>query len=622
MSQHASDSDVERVPALARGFRLKGYTVLPEQRLVVSPSGEETKLENRVMSVLLELAEHPREVLTEDHFMDTVWAGRVVTPQVLSRSISLARSALGDSADRSEFIRTIPNRGYELIVDVRPVGTRRRLASRSVAIGLALLLALGIAFAVYQRAADEPMKVAVIPLTTPQIQQLPMGGEQLTDHLIRALTEAEGIRVVPRLDTSAINPNAMSTESISAALDADYLLSGTISQQGDRLLLTLTLTDTSLEADIWSDRMEAAQDDPALLERLSLESLSQALTAELGLEPLPAQQSVGQSAAVSEVAYRKFLQARYQWDLRGARRLDAAIRLNREAIEQSPSFAEAHLALAQALAVKPFYTTEPIDQYFRDAEAALTTVQQLTDTLDAETQALRGFMSMEQKRWAAARQQLEQALRENPDSALAHYWYSNLLNIFGDHERALAEIQTAAALNPHSAVLNDRLALAYLWVNDLESARAQYAVAVDLGYLESTQVKPAVLLAARSADWEAVRTLLLRLGNQPAWVDAFVAGLADPASRTEATTVLEAAMASGDIDRSFWFGIWVLHGDADRAFRDFDDREKTQDIELLWAAEAEFLRTDPRFPPLIERLGLSGFVHPAFAADAAGSATD
>ncbi|TNF88289.1 MAG: hypothetical protein EP301_05220, partial [Gammaproteobacteria bacterium] len=171
MEQKASDSKTHADVPLTRGFRLKGFTILPDQRLVVSPSGEETKLENRVMSVLLELARHPRQVLTEDHFMETVWAGRVVTPQVLSRSISLARSALGDSAEKSEFIKTIPNQGYALIVDVKPLEARRRLISSAVAAGLIGLLILAGLFVFYRQAADEPVKIAVIPFTTPDLQQ-------------------------------------------------------------------------------------------------------------------------------------------------------------------------------------------------------------------------------------------------------------------------------------------------------------------------------------------------------------------------------------------------------------------------------------------------------------------
>ena len=68
--------------------------------------------------------------------------------------------------------------------------------------------------------------------------------------------------------------------------------------------------------------------------------------------------------------------------------------------------------------------------------------------------------------------------------------------------------------------------------------------------------------------------------------------------------VLENAIAEGRIPRVFWFGIWVPHQDADRAVRDFDPGFTTQDIELLWAAEADFLREDPRFNELLSLVHL------------------
>jgi tetratricopeptide (TPR) repeat protein len=214
-------------------------------------------------------------------------------------------------------------------------------------------------------------------------------------------------------------------------------------------------------------------------------------------------------------------------------------------------------------------------------------------------------MFMEEHRWTESEQHLQQALKQDPDNALAHYWYSYLLSIFGDYQQALVEMQRAAALDPWSAVVNDRLALAYLWVGDLAGATRQYQIATDLGYLESNQVSPAVLYAVRRQDWEAIRTLLLRLGNDPGWVEAFVTGLADPALRPASAGIIDQAMAEGQIDRRFWFGIWVLLKDSDRAFRDFNAQPKSQDIELLWARDSAFLRQDPRFEDLVHSVGLA-----------------
>ncbi|MEM8766246.1 MAG: winged helix-turn-helix domain-containing protein, partial [Pseudomonadota bacterium] len=569
----------------------------------MAPDGSEERLENKAMDVLVELARRPHETISEDEFLDTVWTGRVVTPQVLSRSIHLARAALGDSAERSAFIRTVPNAGYELVVDVAPLKRSLRwplLTAAGILIGTALLASVA------YRWWNEPAKIAVLPLTAPNLQGIPAGGESLADYLTSALTAAPDLAVVPRREAFSITDAHTDVESIGQALDADYLIGGAIRQDETTINVTLTLTDTEAEAEIWTEVITGKPGRPAELQKAALAALSAALEKQrLGIDAI-----AGRTPApdVDPRAYNLHLRAQYQWSLRGARRIDQAIRLNQEAITLSPAFAEAHLALAQALAIRPFYTTDPLADRFAEARAALKEVRKLTRDLDSEVSALEGFMAMEEHRWADARSSLQEALALSPDNALAHYWYSHLLSIFGDFDAALSAMQRADALRPDSAVINDRLALAYLWVNDSASAAASYAAAIDLGYLESNQVKPAVLLALRTQNWGAIRATLLRLGNEAGWVEAFVGALADPGTATEAALIIEDAIARGEVAREFWFGIWVLLGDVNRAVAAFDAGEKSQDIELLWAAEAAFLRVDPRFGDLLDAVGLRPFV--------------
>ncbi len=587
---------------LRDGFRLSGYRILPDQRLVIAPDGSEERLENKTMDVLVELARRPHETISEDEFLDTVWAGRVVTPQVLSRSIHLARSALGDSAEKSEFIRTIPNAGYELVVDVAPLKRSLRWPLLAT-VGILLCVTVLATFA--YRWWSAPIKIAVLPLTAPNLQGMPAGGESLADYLTSALTAAPELAVVPRRAAFSITDAHTDVESIGQALEADYLVGGAIRQDDTSIDVTLTLTDTAAEAEIWTEMITGQPGRPAELQQATLAALSAALEERLGIRALADRDP---SPNVDPRAYNLYLRAQYQWSLRGARRIDQAIRLNREAITLSPAFAEAHLALAQALAIRPFYTTDPLAGRFAEARAALEQVRSLTGDLDSEVSALEGFMAMEEHRWADAHRALTEALALSPDNALAHYWYSHLLSIFGDFEAALPAMQRANALLPDSAVINDRLALAYLWVNDTASAAASYAAAIDLGYLESNQVKPAVLLAVRTQNWGAIRAMLLRLGNEAGWVEAFVGALADPGTGPEAALIIEDAIARGEVAREYWFGIWVLLGDADRAVTAFDAREKSQDMELLWAAEAAFLRADPRFGSLVDAVGLRPYV--------------
>lgn len=77
-----------------------------------------TRVEPKVMQVLLRLAEQPGEVVMREQLLDAVWPDVVVTDDVLTRSISELRKAFGDDARDPQVIETIPKAGYRLVAPV------------------------------------------------------------------------------------------------------------------------------------------------------------------------------------------------------------------------------------------------------------------------------------------------------------------------------------------------------------------------------------------------------------------------------------------------------------------------------------------------------------------------
>ena len=70
------------------------------------------------MQVLVRLAQQPGQVVSREHLLAAVWADTFVTDDVLKRSISELRRALGDDARQPVYIETIPKGGYRLIAPV------------------------------------------------------------------------------------------------------------------------------------------------------------------------------------------------------------------------------------------------------------------------------------------------------------------------------------------------------------------------------------------------------------------------------------------------------------------------------------------------------------------------
>ena len=95
------------------GFSFEQWVVTPNDGVVSGPYGA-SKLEPRVMAVLVDLAAHAPEVVSRYELIDRVWRGAIVGDEVLSRCIYQARRALGESSRNPHFIETVPKHGYRL----------------------------------------------------------------------------------------------------------------------------------------------------------------------------------------------------------------------------------------------------------------------------------------------------------------------------------------------------------------------------------------------------------------------------------------------------------------------------------------------------------------------------
>ena len=79
---------------------------------------EEVKLEPKVMSVLVCLAQNPGKVVSRETLESTVWAGTIVGYDAIAGSIIKLRKALGDDSRNPRYIETVSKKGYRLIADV------------------------------------------------------------------------------------------------------------------------------------------------------------------------------------------------------------------------------------------------------------------------------------------------------------------------------------------------------------------------------------------------------------------------------------------------------------------------------------------------------------------------
>jgi len=105
-------------PVPKEDFLLGDWLAQPSLNLV-SRDGVSTRLEPKVMQVLVCLADHAGEVVGKEQLMATVWPDTFVADQVLTHAIWQLRQVFGDDPKHPLFIETIPKSGYRLTATVR-----------------------------------------------------------------------------------------------------------------------------------------------------------------------------------------------------------------------------------------------------------------------------------------------------------------------------------------------------------------------------------------------------------------------------------------------------------------------------------------------------------------------
>ena len=83
-------------------------------------NGSTTKLAEQPFQILVELVQHPGEVVTRDELRQRLWHSDTFVDfdQGLNTAVKRLRDILGDSAEHPGYIETVPRHGYRLIVPV------------------------------------------------------------------------------------------------------------------------------------------------------------------------------------------------------------------------------------------------------------------------------------------------------------------------------------------------------------------------------------------------------------------------------------------------------------------------------------------------------------------------
>jgi TolB-like protein/DNA-binding winged helix-turn-helix (wHTH) protein/Tfp pilus assembly protein PilF len=627
------------------GFRVGDFEVYPK-RLALVRNGNTSRVEPKVMAVLVHLAERADEVVTRDEFADEVWRGRVVSDEVLSRDISILRSQLGDDAKEPSYVLTIPRVGYRLIAKVRPLrdpiadpvpampeptptpslpdidvaplpapirtepGGSRLWRERRWAIVVAATLAIAILVAALIHFMTRPSErtIAVLPFVSrsdsPDDEYFSDG---LSEEIMHALSSVAGISVVAKTSTFAFRNSSEDIRDIGRKLNAGSVIEGSVRRDGNRLRITAQMINANTGLQDWSETYDRRVADIFEIQNEIATAIAHRLVGTPPAGALP-------PAPTQDIeAYTLFLRANHLLRQRGAVQLTRAVELFQLAIARDPKFVRAYTGLAQAYTLQPSYTGTSERAGHNLALEAEARAEVLGES-PARSSGMRAYIDFRSRQWQAAKGEFDVALAVSPNDADMLQWYSQYLASVGWMKRSRDAAETAVKADPLSPAANQRAGVVSIWANDAKAAAEYFSIAAEVG-IEGPGLPEAwiayLLSQGRIDEVRAALVETQRIRNQgTAWIDPTLAAVTKTGSDRDAVDALTREYRAGKLAVPMYVGALFYVGDVDALYAAMPDVVATGepfDVELFFSENGRALRNDPRFIPLMTQLHLVEF---------------
>jgi TolB-like protein/DNA-binding winged helix-turn-helix (wHTH) protein len=401
--------------------------------------GKTTRLEPKMVEVLVCLAEHAGETVSKEQLIRKVWGDTFVTDDVLTRCISELRRVMEDDAKEPRVIQTIPKRGYRLIMPVHPLVVTqpaeeaapvRRVGPFGISRGriarwglpLALLAFLGLAMGLNlagvrdwllgRPLASEITSIAVLPL-----QNLSGDSEQeyladgMTETLIAQLAKISALRVISRTSVMRYKRTNKALPEIARELGADALIEGSVTRSGSRIRITAQLIYAPSDKHLWGESYERDLSDVLVLQS----EVARTIAHEINIKLTPQDQTrLATARPVNSEAYELYLKGRYYWNKMSGVAVTRAAEYFSKAIALDGSYAPVYVGLADCYVSQADLGHLPPSEAYGRAKTATLRALEIDNGLAEAHASLAVIRADYDWDWEGAETEFQRALELDP----------------------------------------------------------------------------------------------------------------------------------------------------------------------------------------------------------------
>jgi serine/threonine protein kinase/Tfp pilus assembly protein PilF len=409
--------------------------------------------------------------------------------------------------------------------------------------------------------AGAAKSIAVLPFTN--LSNDPEGeffADGIAEEIINALSKIKALKVSSRTSSFTFKGKNEDIREIGRRLQVATVLEGSVRKAGKRLRLTAQLVNATDNSQLWAERYDRELEDVFEIQDEISQSIVAALRVVLSEDE---KKAIEQVPTANVEAYEFYLRGRQYFHQHRRKSHEFARQMFERAIELDPGYALAHAGIADCCSfLYQYFHATPAN--LARAESASRRAVELAPDL-AEAHASRGLALSLSSGFDEAEKEFKIAMRLDPKSFEAAYFYARACMAQGKAEEATKWFERAIAVRPDDFATLTLVADIYrsLGRNDdsIRSARRAYDAARK--HLELNPDNPRALYmgaaaltylgeSEKSRDWN--RRALAMEPDDPSVLYNIACNFAQEGQAQEAISALTKAL-----DNGFGHWKWIEH---------------------------------------------------------------
>jgi serine/threonine protein kinase/tetratricopeptide (TPR) repeat protein len=459
--------------------------------------------------------------------------------------------------------------------------------------------------------SDGVNSIAILPFVNanpdPDTEYLSDG---LAQSLIDRLSSIPQLRVLASSTTFTYKGRQVDPRQVGRDLKVAALLQGKVSKLGSLLLIETELVSTSDGAELWGERYKRSASDVLNVDSEISKEIAGKLSLRLtGTE----QQRLAKQYTDNSEAYQLYLKGLYNTRKYTKEGLEKGAEYFRQAVALDPNYALAYAGYSYNRGLAQDWYA-PGRETMPTAKAAAEKALQLDDNLAEAHTMLGDVYFFYDYNLPGAGREFKSATQISPNSAFARAFYGWYLVSMKRFDEGMAEGQRARQLDPLSSetnfLLGQSLYLAKRYDLAMNQLRAtlgldpNFWVAHDeLGWVYEQQGD----LPRAITEFQKARELEPNVAEPLASLGRGFALSGQTAKAQQVLDQLKQMSAQSHITPYNVASIYAALGDKDSAFAELEKAYQERSFYLTWLGvdpQLDNLRSDPRFPELLRRIGL------------------